>query len=110
MRVFVDEGAPMTELLRHAALRGVAPGYVSRLLAAFPVSSVRGSSPLVEPLTRRELEVLRLVAQGASNRAIAESLVVTTGTIKTHVSRIMGKLGARNRTEAVARARELDML
>lgn len=54
--------------------------------------------------------MLRLVAQGASNRAIAESLVVTTGTIKTHVSRIMGKLGARNRTEAVARARELDML
>ena len=110
VRVFVDEGAPMAELLRQAASRGVAPGYASRLLAAFPVSSVRGPSPLVEPLTKRELEVLRLVAQGASNRAIAESLVVTTGTIKTHVSRIMGKLGARNRTEAVARARELDML
>jgi len=110
VRVFVDEGAPMAELLRQAASRGVAPGYVSKLLAAFPVSSVRGPSPLVEPLTKRELEVLRLVAQGASNRAIAESLVVTTGTIKTHVSRIMGKLGARNRTEAVARARELDML
>jgi LuxR family maltose regulon positive regulatory protein len=109
-RVFVDEGAPMAELLRQAASRGVAPGYASRLLAAFPVSSVRGPSPLVEPLTKREIEVLRLVAQGASNRAIAESLVVTTGTIKTHVSRIMGKLGARNRTEAVARARELDML
>jgi len=110
VRVFVGEGVPMAELLRQAASRGIAPRYVSKLLAAFPASSARGPSPLVEPLTKRELEVLRLVAQGASNRAIAESLVVTTGTIKTHVSRIMGKLGARNRTEAVARARELDML
>ena len=62
---------------------------------------------LVEPLTSRELEVLGMLAAGRSNQAIAGELVVTLDTVKKHVSHVLDKLGAANRTEAVARAREL---
>ena len=65
---------------------------------------------LVEPLSERELEVLNLVAEGMSNRAIAEHLFLAVGTVKTHVHNICGKLGAANRTEAAAKARQLDLL
>jgi LuxR family maltose regulon positive regulatory protein len=68
------------------------------------------ASTLVEPLTDRELEVLRLMAAGRSNAEIAQALVVAVSTIKTHVNRIFGKLGASSRTQAVARARELHLL
>jgi predicted ATPase/DNA-binding CsgD family transcriptional regulator len=68
------------------------------------------SSPLVEPLTERELEVLQLLAEGLTNREIAERLVVVTGTVKAHNNHIFGKLDVRNRTEAVMRARELGLL
>jgi LuxR family maltose regulon positive regulatory protein len=61
-------------------------------------------------LSNRELEVLRLIASGASNQAIAELLVISIGTVKSHINHILGKLAARNRTEAVARARELGLL
>ena len=65
---------------------------------------------LVEPLTARELEVLRLLAAGASNRVIAEQLVVTLETVKKHLSHLFDKLGVANRTQAVARARQLGLL
>jgi LuxR family transcriptional regulator, maltose regulon positive regulatory protein len=65
---------------------------------------------LVEPLTERELEVLRLVAGGAPNRAIAGQLVISLDTVKRHVSHLFAKLGVANRTQAVARARELGLL
>jgi LuxR family transcriptional regulator, maltose regulon positive regulatory protein len=65
---------------------------------------------LVEPLTARELEVLRLLAAGASNRAIAEQLVVTLETVKKHLSHIFDKLGVANRTQAVGRGRQLGLL
>ena len=65
---------------------------------------------MVEPLTARELEVLRLLAAGKSNQAIARQLVVTLDTVKSHVGRILAKLGAANRTETVARARDLGLL
>jgi ATP/maltotriose-dependent transcriptional regulator MalT len=65
---------------------------------------------LVEALTARELEVLALIAAGRSNRRIAEELVVTLDTVKKHVGRVLDKLGADNRTEAVARARELGLI
>ena len=64
---------------------------------------------MVKPLSQRELEVLGLVAQGSTNREIAERLFITVGTVKTHVHNILGKLGVQNRTEAVARARELGL-
>ena len=101
--------------------------YVARLLAAIQgagdrepaVSGREGSAtrpqppeplpPGVEPLTAREVEVLRLLAGGASNQRIADELTVSVGTVKAHISHILGKIGAHNRTEAVARARELGL-
>jgi predicted ATPase/DNA-binding CsgD family transcriptional regulator len=70
----------------------------------------QAKQPLVEPLTNRELEVLRLIAEGLSNRAIAEALTIVEGTVRTHVYNLCQKLGARNRTQAVARARVLRIL
>ncbi len=65
---------------------------------------------IVEPLTSRELEVLRMLAAGRSNQAIAGQFVVTLDTVKKHVSHVLSKLGAANRTEAVSRARELGLI
>ena len=65
---------------------------------------------LIEPLTAREMEVLRLLAAGRSNREIAEEIVVTLDTVKKHVTHVLDKLGASNRTAAVSRARELGLL
>jgi ATP/maltotriose-dependent transcriptional regulator MalT len=70
----------------------------------------RGAQPLVEPLTPREQEVLRLIVQGRTNKEIADELVIVVGTVKAHASNIYGKLGVNNRTQAVAKARELDLL
>ena len=67
-------------------------------------------SGLVEQLTSRELEVVEMLAAGKSNQAIARELVVTVNTVKKHVSHLLGKLGAANRTEAVARARALGLI
>ena len=120
VRVFVGEGAPMAAMLRRAASRGMAPAYVSKLLDALdaealtrrgptgPASSV--AQPLEEPLSERELEVLRLVATGMSNRDIARDLVLATGTVKKHINNIFTKLNVRSRTQAVARATELGLL
>jgi LuxR family transcriptional regulator, maltose regulon positive regulatory protein len=125
VRVFADEGAPMAALLgrlvaaqraEHAAARRVPLGCLSRLLQAFrvqrsgpgvPVAAVPG---MVEHLTARELEVLGLLAAGRSNQAIAAELVVALDTVKKHVTHVLDKLGAANRTEAVARARQLDLI
>lgn len=103
---------PMTALLRQAISRGIAPVYASKLLAAFDVSE--GELPhtptLVEPLSERERQVLRLVAAGLSNREIADELVVAVSTVKSHTNHIYGKLGVKSRTQAVARAQELGLL
>ena len=124
VRVFADEGAPMGELLtrlvaaekaQQAAARGVPLGCLARLLRAFGSEGTgRGSAALVpglvDQLTTRELEVLALLAAGTSNPGIAGQLVVTLDTAKKHVSHILGKLGAANRTEAVTRARQLGLI
>jgi LuxR family maltose regulon positive regulatory protein len=132
VRVFADEGAPLAALLDQliasrrgggaAPAAGVPSGYLGRLRAAFRPGDTRGvpSTPrpaarvivagLTEPLTGRELQVLTLLAAGAANQQIAEELVVALETAKKHVSHILGKLGAANRTQAVARARELGLL
>jgi LuxR family transcriptional regulator, maltose regulon positive regulatory protein len=127
MRVFADEGAPMCALLaqvpaarpgqQHAAGR-IDPGYLAAVSRAFgqphavpPRTPAAGAAPgLAEPLTGRELEVLRLLAAGRSNQRIAHELVVTLDTVKKHVTHILGKLGAANRTEAAARARQLELI
>jgi LuxR family transcriptional regulator, maltose regulon positive regulatory protein len=126
VRIFADEGAPMAELLHAAAARGIAPSYVEKLLAALPktMNDERGTMKaestahrssfivhrLVEPLSARELEVLRLMAAGDDNAQIATALVVAISTVKSHINHIFGKLGVRNRVEAVRRAQELKLL
>jgi LuxR family maltose regulon positive regulatory protein len=113
VRVFIDVGTALIPLLRKAANKGVAPDYVAQILSAWgvrPELVPPTTSPLIEPLSERELEVLQLVAIGLSNREIAERLFLATGTVKKHLSNIFGKLDAQNRTECVARARELGLL
>lgn len=109
IRAFADAGEPLTPLLREAAVRGILPEYVGQILSAIkagPKKDAHQASSLVEPLSERELEVLRLVTAGLSNREIAEKLFISTGTAKTHIHNLCGKLGVRNRTEAATRAKE----
>jgi LuxR family maltose regulon positive regulatory protein len=112
VRVFVDQGGSMVALLRRAAAQGLAPDYVSKLLDAFRASDLPSTRApaLVQPPSDRELEVLRLIAAGLSNREIADTLVVSINTVKTHVRRLYGKLSVNSRLQAVERARELGML
>jgi LuxR family maltose regulon positive regulatory protein len=115
VRLFVDEGAPMAQLLSEAVARGILPDYTEKLLALLEAEKQKRddespAQPLIEPLSQRELEVLRLIAQGLSNREIAARLFVAVSTVKGHNLRIFGKLQVRRRTEAVARARELGLL
>jgi LuxR family maltose regulon positive regulatory protein len=109
----VDQGKTLTPLLRKAARRGIAPDYVARLLVAMAGRSgvtPAVTQPLIEPLSERETEVLRLIAAGLSNKEIAEMLVVAVGTVKAHTSSIYRKLDVGGRTQAVARARELKLI
>lgn len=110
IRSYVDCGPGIAPLLREAAHRGLMPEYVGSILAGYDARREIPAQPLVEPLSERELEVLRLVTAGLSNREIAEKLVISIGTAKTHVHNICGKLGARNRTEAAMRAKDLNMV
>ena len=112
IRRFADLGLPMARLLQEARSRAVLPDYVETLLAAFGAGMalpVPAQEALPEPLTPREQEVLELLAAGLTNREIGEALVISPETVKKHTSNIYGKLGASNRTEAVARARKLDL-
>jgi LuxR family maltose regulon positive regulatory protein len=113
VRTFVDLDQPMVALLKGAGVRGIAPQYVSRLLAAFPQDTAQPTlerQPLVEPLTGREIEVLRLLAERLSNREIGRRLFISVPTVKSHTRSIYGKLGVHDREEAVARARSLAIL
>jgi LuxR family maltose regulon positive regulatory protein len=118
VRTFVDAGQPMRDLLRHAVAAGISSNaYARRLLSAFEERTRSVSAPfgapgagLVEPLTPREMEVLRLVAVGMMNQEIAEQLVISLPTVKRHIANAYGKLGVGHRTQAVARANELGLL
>jgi ATP/maltotriose-dependent transcriptional regulator MalT len=121
VRTFVDEGPPMAEILvgmLEAQKRGnlqppVPARYLGKLLAALERDSARVESQvarLPERLSGREHEILRLVAAGESNRRIASDLFVTVGTVKTHLNNAYRKLGVRSRTQAVARARDLELI
>jgi len=118
IRIFVDEGNPMAQLLQEAAARGIKTDFIDRLLAAFEAQEQKSADkstlplaqPLSEPLSARELEVLQLIAQGLSNREISKRLFLALNTIKGHNRKIFDKLQVERRTEAVARARELGLL
>jgi LuxR family maltose regulon positive regulatory protein len=123
VRTFIDKGPGLADLLRIVRRQVGSSTYVNTLLAAFEADSRRATEPpddptavhrdtnvLLEPLTSRELEILRLLADGLSNDQIADRLFITVGTVKTHLHRIYGKLDAENRTQAVARARTLHLL
>jgi len=132
IRRFVDEGQPMSAMLRAVAKDGIAPdtSYLNQLLAAFPTTlgtplkteggiyniapfnkpTASDVPPLVEPLSKRELEVLRLIAAGKSNAEVAQILVVALSTVKAHINSIFGKLQAVNRAQALARAHELQLI
>jgi LuxR family maltose regulon positive regulatory protein len=127
VRLFVDEGAPIVALLARVAQRGSPVAeYAATLLTAFPItmnderemmnreSTVHRSSfivhPLAEPLTERELEVLRLLAAGMSSPEIAQHFVVSINTVKTQIKSIYGKLDVHSREDAIAKARALRLL
>ena len=116
VRTFVDEGPPMAALLEAAAKRGIVPDYARRLLTAFgkpedrtPEDRTPGKQALIEPLSERELDVLRLLATDLGGPDIARELVVSLNTVRTHTKNIYAKLGVNNRREAVRRAEELDL-
>jgi LuxR family maltose regulon positive regulatory protein len=120
VRLFVDEGALMGALLAQVAeQKSPVAGFATTLLEAFPRTEGQGlshrsgytqSSALVEPLSERELEVLHLIAEGHSNQAIADRMVVAVSTVKKHVNNLYGKLDVQSRTQALARASELHLL
>jgi LuxR family transcriptional regulator, maltose regulon positive regulatory protein len=131
VRVFADEGAPMAALLgrlltarrdTRPAVRQVPSGHLALVLRACAPAArppgvghgtVRAGHPvpgLIEQLTARETQVLDLLAVGSPNQRIADDLVVSLDTVKKHVTHLLGKLGAANRTEAVTRARQLGLI
>ena len=117
VRLFVDEGTSMLALLSQAYARGIVSNYVATLLAAFGEHQAPTIPPpfprpgsLLEPLTEREREVLRLLLAGASNREIARHLVLSVNTVKRHVFNLCGKLGVQSRAQAIAHARALNLL
>ncbi len=120
VRLFVDEGFPMAELLSFAIPQNIAPDYASKLLAAFP-ENVLSAAPnvkeltaktqlLVETLSQREIEVLRLITEGYKYKEIAERLVVSINTVRHHTRNVYGKLEVNNRTQAIGKAKELNLL
>ena len=115
LRVFVDEGAPLVSLLQklpaeHETLKA----YIRKLLDAFPTVEAQAppspAQPLIEPLSERELEVLHLIARGLTNHEVGASLFLSLNTVKVHTRNIYSKLDVNNRTQAVARARDLGLL
>ena len=113
VRVFVDAGDLMATLLREAEKRDIAPDYIPKLLAAFESDNVQVEPPsdtsLIEPLSERELEVLRLLRTELSGTEIASELMIALSTMRTHTQNIYSKLGVSNRRAAVRRAEELNL-
>jgi LuxR family maltose regulon positive regulatory protein len=113
IRTFVDQGEIMERLLLRAMSQNIAPNYVGTLLAALRESaeiSQTKAHPLIDPLSERELEVLRLIAAGLSNQEIAQQLVIAVSTVKSHINHIYGKLSVNSRTQAVVQAKALGLL
>ncbi len=112
VRLFVDEGPPMAVLLQAAVKQGITPSYLRHLLAAFGKVEHRTpiNQPLIEPLSDRELAVLRLLGTELNGPELAHELMVSLNTLRTHTRNIYTKLGVNNRRAAVRRAEELALL
>jgi LuxR family maltose regulon positive regulatory protein len=120
VRTFIDEGPQMGQLLRRAVVQGISVDYAGRLLSTLEEEATRTATPpaisegarppLVEPLSPRETEVLRLLTTHLSHAEMAEELVVSLNTVRSHVKSIYGKLGVHSRMEAVEQARGLGLL
>jgi LuxR family maltose regulon positive regulatory protein len=126
VRTFVDGGQPVAELLGETASGVGVTEYANKVLAAFPddnkesrekESTAHSAAPpngrpssLMEPLSDRELEVLQLIAEGLTNKEIAVRIHISLGTVKVHAHNIYSKLGVNGRTQAVAKARTLNIL
>jgi LuxR family maltose regulon positive regulatory protein len=111
VRAFVDEGASLSSLLQAYQAPHIAErAFLTRVLDAFPALVTADPDPLAEPLTDRELTILRLLAAGYSNQAIAAELIIALGTVKRHVANLAAKLGTTSRLATVARARELGIV
>jgi LuxR family maltose regulon positive regulatory protein len=110
IRIFVDLGIPMQQLLIKLQQKGVSPGYINRILNAFPITPVASSrneqNHSLEHLTQRESEILDLLTQHLTNKEIAERLVLSTGTVKQHLYNIYRKLNVKNRGQAIAVAED----
>jgi len=112
VRTFLDLGEPVGELLQRATAQGLTRDYASSLLAAAKTGlpSSPGPQRLADPLTEREIEVLRLLAAGLSNKEIAGTLIIAPSTVKQHLKNLYSKLDAHSRTQAVAQGQELGLL
>jgi LuxR family maltose regulon positive regulatory protein len=120
--LFIVEGAPMAELLRYAASRGIVAGYASNLLTCFeiglgatppsahPPTHPPQAQPLVEPLTERELDVLHLLSTPLSTAEVADRLFISVSTVRSHTKSIYAKLNVHRRSDAAERARELKLI
>jgi len=123
IQIFIDEGTRMAELLSEAASHGMMSDYIGKVLAMFDSDATEeqrddkvnpriapAAQPLIEPLSRREINILQLIAEGLSNQEISERIFLALSTVKGHNRNIFGKLSVQSRTEAIARARELGLL
>jgi LuxR family maltose regulon positive regulatory protein len=121
VRIFVDEGLPMAQLLSDAAAQGIQPDYTGKLLAAFETAGPQPNANLtllpispehtsIDSLSKRELEILTLIAAGLKSKEIAEQLVITLNTVLYHNKNIYSKLGVNKRTLAIAKAKELNLI
>lgn len=118
VRIFVDEGLPMAQLLSETAVRGIMPDYCGQLLAVFEAegqeakfeSHLPPSQPLADPLTKRELEILILIDAGLKNKEIAEQLVISLNTVLYHTKNIYSKLGVNKRIQAITKAKEHNLI
>ncbi len=118
VRLFVNERLPMAKLLSAIAAKGIMPDYVGKLLAAFETEGQKSADqayappvqPLVDPLSKREMEILTLIAAGLKNKEIAEKLVISLNTVLYHIKNIYSKLGVNKRTLAIAKAKKINLI
>jgi LuxR family maltose regulon positive regulatory protein len=113
IRIFVDEGPPLVDLLTEIldSKTNVSQVYVKKLLSAISLSKlIKKDDPMIDPLSNRELDTLKLIAENLSNQEIADKLFISLNTVKTHVRNILEKLYVANRSSAVIKAKELGII